>query len=215
MFNNDIIFPKDIQYLEDGYYLCTGQMRDKYVVSEGAVAKLTQHDFDKLIRTIHSAIYTKKTKHIEFKNMHDDLPLPLYISPNGKIECFGCSCVVYVPRNCLKWDCAILRGYDNDSYILEPCDKKGRIVERERSDINPYTNNCNIVYNVIAENSGISTSEIIDVLGWPPNSVTSRLSELMAGGRITSVGKVLNPKSGRKVHKWMTMEEVEGNCYVL
>ena len=202
--DGDIIFPKAVQYFEEGYYICTGQLNNKYIVSDRSIAKLTQEDFDRLIMCIHNAMYTGHTKIIEIRNIDDDIPFLLQINPNGYIRCCGYSCTIYVPRNCLKWDCTLLHGYYNDSYVLKPCDKNGKVLEKTKYDINPYTNNCNIVYNVISENPGISTSELIDKLEWPPNSVTSRLSELMSGGRIYSIGRVLNPKSGRKVHKWVT-----------
>jgi hypothetical protein len=85
------------------------------------------------------------------------------------------------------------------------CYKDGSIVEKSNKLVNPYNNNCNKIYNIIYDNPGISTYEIIEMLGWPPNSVTSRLSDLTKGGRICSSGTVMNPKSGRKVHTWMIL----------
>lgn len=211
----NIIFPKEIQYIGDEYYLCTDQLNEKYVVHSWNVAKMSQNDFDSFIKTVHTAMYTDDMKGFLLDDISNEGLISLCIYPNGCIHSGDCSCTLYVPRNCMKWENCLLKGYCNDSYILCPCDDKGRIIEKKKSDINPYSNNCNTVYNVIANNPGISTFELIDLLGWPPNSVTSRISELVSGSRIYSVGRVTNPKSGRKVHKWMTMEDVEGNCYVL
>lgn len=213
--NRYITFPKEVQYLEDGHYICTGQMNNKYMASDRSLIKMTQKDFEEFIRTIHSAIYSEALRVIEFRNIEGDVPFLFYIFPNGQVRCEGYACTFYVPRNCLKWENVLIHGYYNDSYILYPCDKNGNVIVRGKKEFNPFSNNCNIVYNEIKNSPGISTSELIDKLGWPPNSVTSRLSELMSGGRISSVGRTLNPKTGRKVHKWMTNGDIEGACYVL
>lgn len=215
LYQGEIIFPKEVLYLDDGYYLCTGQLNNKYVITDRSMAKLSQADFDMLIRRIHTAMYKCHPMFIELRNIEDDMPFPINIYPNGQIRCMGYKCTLYVPRNCTKWDCCLLKGYFNDSYVLLPCDKNGKVIEKEKHEANPYSNNCNAVYKAIAENPGINTSDLIDLLGWPPNSVTSRISELISGSRIYSVGRVVNPKSGRKVHKWMTAEDIEGNSYVL
>lgn len=214
-YHGEIIFPKEVQYLDDRYYLCTGQLNNKYLVTDKNIAKLSQADFDMLIRSVHTAIYGGHSTLIELRNIEDDIPISVYICPNGQIRSMHCKCTLYVPRNCTKWEYSLLKGYYDDSYVLLPCDKNGKVIEKEKHEANPYSNNCNAVYKAIAENPGINTSDLIDLLGWPPNSVTSRISELISGSRIYSVGRVVNPKSGRKVHKWMTAEDVEGNSYVL
>ena len=213
-YENSIIFPKDVQYLDDGYYICTDSLNNKYCVKESNVSKLFQNDFDRLIRGIHRAIYDGYTQLIWINNIIG-VPICLYVHPNGNICNVNYRCTLFVPRNCLKWDNSLLKAYYRDSYILVPCDKYGKEIIKAKSEINPYTNNCNIVYKLVSDNPGISTSELIDLLQWPPNSVTSRISELTSGGRICSIGRVLNPKTGRNVHKWATMDYMENGMHVI
>ena len=215
LFQNNIIFPKEVVYLDDGYYLCKGPLNEKYVIGEESITKLDKQDFINLIDAIHRSIYSQKVMIIEFRNITDDAPFRFYIYPNGNIRCRDCSSTLFVPNGCMRWDYCVIQGYFPDSYELLPCDKKGYVIEKSKTNVNAYNNNCNIVFNMIADNPGINTSQLIEKLGWPPNSVTSRISDLTKGGRIYSIGRETNPKSGRKVHKWMTTEDVEGACYVL
>lgn len=202
--DNDIVFPKEVQYLDDGYYLCTGPLNEKFVVSVPMIAKLSDEDFDMLIGSIHYAINNNTSRYLEIRNIDDDVPFAILVFSNGYIRCNGHSATIYVPPNYSKWDYALLKGHYSDSYTLEHCDKNGNIIPSKRKELNPYTTNCNIVYDIIAQNPGISTIEVINELGWPNNSVTSRLSELMTGGRIYSIGRIVNPMTGRRVNKWVT-----------
>lgn len=205
--NGDIVFPREVQYYEDGFFICTDPNENKYITSTDKLFKFSQDDFDVLIKNTHYAINNHKGRLMVIRNIEDTSSALINIFPNGHIECNDYSCTLYVPRNCLRWEYALIKGYNNNSYILEPCDVSGKITEHRVKDINPYTNNCNMVYSVILNNPGINTSELIDTLGWPPNSVTSRISELTASGRICSVGRVTNPRTGRKVHKWAVSEK--------
>lgn len=204
--NGDIIFPKSVQYYDMGYYFCRSQRNTLRIVKDKFLIKFNQKEFADFIRKIHECIYSEQIYYYDIRNINGDENITLTIHPNGVITNNHSSCTLYCPRNCLKWDKTILYSYSDTSYILKPCDENGKILEKRRAEINPYTNNCNIIYDKIKDNPRINTRELIEDLGWPPNSVTSRLSELMAGGRIYSVGRVTNPKSGRKVHMWVTKD---------
>ena len=197
-----IVFPNEVTYLEKGFYLCKTNL-SIFTAFHPHIVKLSAEYYDELIRNIHRTVYGDAiVKVCHFKTIEGYSHLNVFINKSGQIECDGYYSNIFMPKNCMKWEYSKIVPCSENSYLLKQCDEVGSIAHSRKCMVNPFSNNCNTVYNTIRANPEISTSEIIDLLGWPPNSVTSRLSELMGGGRIVSVGRVLNPKSGRKVHKW-------------
>lgn len=205
--NNGVIcFTTNIQYYENNLYICTTHDGNKSIISSSCVFKFTPEVLDRFIRVLHDSIHNEKTHVFSTSSIDDMHTIELFIYPSGLVASTTHSCSVYCPRNCLKWDNVCFINYLDGSYVLKRCNTKGGLIQSRSSKINPNSNNCRIIYDIIKKNPSISTYEIIDELSWPPNSVTSRLSELMACSMIRSVGRVTNPHSGRWVHKWAITE---------
>lgn len=201
--NNGIIcFTTDVQYYENNNYICTTHDGDKSIVQSSKIFKFTPEVLDRFIRALHDSMYNEKTRIFSTCSIDDKCSIELFLYPSGLISSDSSFCSVFCPRNCLKWENVCFTSYTDGSYVLNRCNKKGERIISKSSNINPNSNNCRIIYDIIKNRPTISTYEIIDELSWPPNSVTSRLSELMACSMIRSVGKVTNPHSGRWVHKW-------------
>lgn len=201
--DNKIIFPKSVRFFEDNLFICKSISGTAFIVSEQQLVRFSQKEFDALVKKIHKAIYNCEVESFDVHQIYDDGDIyTLRIDPNGMISCGNYCATVYVPPLCLKWDNVLLKSFGDNSYVLMPCDEKGRVLEHKMKTINPDSENNKVVYTAIKENPGISTPELIDVLGWSSNRVTSRLSELTSCGRVASVGHMLNPESGRNVRKW-------------
>lgn len=199
-------FTRKVQYYEGDLYICTESNEHKFIAQTKDIFKFNSENFARFIRTLHDSMYNEHPRLFTICNLDETDSINITIHPNGFIQAGDYHSTIYCPRNCLKWGLVDLYSYTSYSYVLKRCDKKGNIITSKASEINPYSNNCRIVYNIIKENPSISTYEIIDMLQWAPNSVTSRLSELMSCSRIQTVGKTLNPHSGRLVHKWATID---------
>lgn len=58
------------------------------------------------------------------------------------------------------------------------------------------------VYEAIRENNSMTNKEIAAYLGWPINSVTGRVRELVQIGKVYSIGRVYDDKTRRRVNEW-------------
>lgn len=201
--NREICFPKEIRYYDRGYYTCKSPTGKLYYAEEWHVFKISANFFATIVDKIHSCIYDEKTDTFDLYNMLK-VKYTFSIKPNGQIVCGDYKCVVYCPRNCLKWTDVALVSYGDDSYALKACDDNGKTSVKQPKKINPYSNNCSEVYKMIENNPSISTTELIEKMQWASNRVTSRLSELLASGMIRADGRVFNEDTRRYVSTWVT-----------
>ena len=62
------------------------------------------------------------------------------------------------------------------------------------------------VYECIRWNNQMTNRQIADELGWPINSVTGRVRELVQMGMVYSLGRIYDEKTDRRVNEWAVIE---------
>lgn len=192
----------DVKYMDNNWYLVSRwQKKKEYRCVRGCdIVKMTDERFEDFILSLHHQIYRSYDGPAELE----------YETVDGNIATFSIyfggmvnGIIYHCPKNILraKYVTAIEQG--PFAYSFVPCDKNGvPYSKKNKYQINASSYTCNIVYDVIKCNPGISTPELIELIGWNDRQVTPRISELLAGGRIKVVGKVVNPESGRLVSQW-------------
>lgn len=193
----------DVKYLDYNWYLVSRWQKQKEYrcVFGSDIVKLTDERFEELILSLHHQIYRyyeEPPGELSFESVCGN-PVLVSIYFGGMIN----GVIFHCPKNILraKYVTAIEQG--PFAYSFVPCDKNGvPYSKKSEYHINANSYTCNIVYGAIKCNPGISTPELIKLIGWNDRQVTPRISELLSGGRIKVVGKVVNPESGRMVSQW-------------
>lgn len=201
---NKAYLSNDVSYIDYKWYR-VGRFEKSPIYScvrGDELFTLTDEVFTKLIMNLHHTIYRYYDSHVQMEvpSLYDDEhPLEFSIFFGGMIK----GTIFYCPKNILraKYVTAIPQG--PYAYAFVPCDANGvPYTKKHKYQIKASSYCCNLVYDVIKANPGISTPEVIRAMGWNDRQVTPRLSELLAGGRIKVVGKTTNPESGRAVSLW-------------
>lgn len=61
-----------------------------------------------------------------------------------------------------------------------------------------------LVFRAIDSYNGLCLFELVNILGWPVNTITGRLNELVKQGKVKDSGETrVNPKSKKRGIKWV------------
>lgn len=192
-----------LTYLSRGNYVF---LHDKggECVCERDFELISEENILKFVKNVHESIYLEKTTCQRFGEFY------LEFGPGGVVttEEDGAICVVSCPPNIFKEE-YIKFVQKRDAYFVRPCTKDGKVLNRgTTSPRNAYTASCNSVYGSIRSHPRITTSELIELMDMPANSVTPRLTDLMRAGRIHSVGKKFNKDTMRYQSMWSVSDGI-------
>lgn len=215
-----IFLTNEVSYISEGQYNAYDPWWGENYVTSKCVAE-TEEEGDAYIFKLDDAIIAQMAELIRRVIYNQRMYQPLIVSDLNGIQrtiVFNINgmvfygrkdtsrpvCVMSCPKTINRADTVTLYRMHAFSINLVPCDEKGNpYFTRPRSSVTGFSKRCNEVYNVIFDNPGIDTVELIRTLGWPDRNVTSRLSELCASGRVKCVGRHVNPESGRKISEWV------------
>lgn len=207
--NNKLYITNEVKYYDRGYYIFEDE-GDIFSIHADNLIILSISGKVELIRNLRDSVESNKIISDSFSQFHifEDKFKSVLFEPSGIIKVGNSICVVSCPRNIFKEEYVTIIKYGS-AYRVVPCDVKGKIkIKREKRQSNPYSNSCNIVYDCIYWNPNVSTGDLIDLLGLPANRVTSRVSDLLNGGRIQGSGKIFNEDTNRLQTKWVVMDEI-------
>lgn len=217
-----IRFTSDVTYLDDGYYRVKvdsmyGVESFQFLVRGSMVCKLDEYNINTLAMRIHKAVYMESDEGADAPvlnslNKSEGLvyPMDIRVYSGGMVKHHSVSSatVVSCEEDIMSAQYVTIVRRGAEYYTLLACDESGVPFDgrtRTRAS-NPYSRNCCIVYNIVANNPGINTYDIIEKLGWGDTGrVTPRLSELVKGGRVKVAGKEYNPITKRSVSTWVVI----------
>lgn len=176
------------------------------VISGLKIQKLTDENADLFLEVIHKSCHSDLSRGtLQLKTMSGMYNVyDVYHGGLFKDDSPFCPtmCVIDCPANIFKFDLVTIVPTSRYTYSVVPCDAHGNPYRKKSRRSEGFTPACNMVYNAIDSNPGISTIELIDFLGWEDRRVTARLSELTAAQRVKCISKVINPRSGRLISCW-------------
>lgn len=226
--SDGIIFSSDVSYLgNDTYIVAVHDFDDPssikmYTAESGFLCKLDTTNLDNLVQYVHGAVYKEEQfsqldmffkgnlrSLASMKKVNSEsVALPVSFHAGGLVKggsVATCNTVISCEEDILTAEYVTILRRGKYYYVILACDEKGNPIHgRTRSKAsNPYSRNCNIVYDIVAKNPGINTYDIIEKLGWGDTGrVTPRLSELAKGGRVKVLGKEYNPDTKRSISIW-------------
>lgn len=233
MTEHGVIISDDVSYLENGVCLVRDTTTTPSIVCavpDTNLCKLGDFNLSKLVKMVHRAVYLESDTHPpDTLITNDDEPsylksmktysysskrtiIPIIFYSGGMVRLKGhdeTDSILTCEEDILSAEYVTFVRRGERCFAIKACDEKGNPIcskTRTRS-ANPYSRNCNIVYNIVAKNPGINTYDIITTLGWGDTGrVTPRLSELAKGGRIRVLGKEYNPESKRSISTWIVSD---------
>lgn len=233
MTEHGVVISDDVTYLENGVYLvkdATTVPSVSRTVPDCNLCKLDESNLTQLVKLVHRAVYLESdTLPYDMRTFDRSVLstlesmqtypysskrtfIPIIFYSGGMIRLSGhdeTDSILTCEEDILTAEYVTFVRRGGRCFVIKACDEKGTpICDKTRTrSANPYSRNCNIVYNIVAKNPGINTFDIIATLGWGDTGrVTPRLSELAKGGRIRVLGKEYNPESKRSISTWIVNE---------